>query len=562
MTAAPADADRLAVLEAQVAGPGETDFAQIADRVARAVAEAELASVRTEWTERFAGMIRTCRFLPAVPTLSNAGRGGQLAACFALEIEDTLESIYGSLHRAARIQQGSGGVGVELSALRPRGTPIERSGGHTPGPVAFAELFARSAHVMARAGRRAGAHLAILRDDHPDIVEFVRAVRETPDRFPQLGLAVGISDRLLRAAKAGDPWVLQHPLGATRRIAAASLLREIAESILATGNPTLLFLDAIEADNPTPSLGRIRATNPCGEQPLLANESCVLGSIHLPAFLGEDGTLDEPALADTVAAAIRFLDDAITVNVWPDAEIAGAAERTRKVGLGVMGLADWLLLRGLPYDGAEARVAVGRLFGQIAAAAEGATRELGRERGAFPACVEADPRRNATTRAVAPTGTLHLLAGCSPGIETFQTPRIHLETDRGELTWTDRWLRAWLAERLPHPDRVLDALDAERAVDDCLDLADADRALLHASWRISPEAQIEMQATVQRWVDGAVSKTVHLTADEKTNPDAIVAWTQQARALGCKGVAFYERPRGSAPMHIDLCMACDSTPID
>jgi len=347
MKTAQADETLRAVLASQVTGPGETSLAQVAERVARVVAEAEPSDARAQWEERFAALITQGSFLPSVPTLANAGRSGQLAACFALEVADTLESIYDNLHRAARIQQGSGGVGVEFSALRPRGTPIERSGGHTPGPVAFAELFARSARVMGMAGRRAGAHLAILCDDHPDII--------------------GVSDRLLCAVRKNESWELRHARSATGRIAARDLLGEIAESILETGNPTVLFLDRIEIDNPTPALGRLRATNPCGEQPLLSGESCVLGSLQLPAFLGQDGAIDETRLSRAVRDAVRFLDDALTVNTWPDDEIALASQRTRKVGLGVMGLADLLLLRGLPYDRPEARDLVSHVFSRLGA---------------------------------------------------------------------------------------------------------------------------------------------------------------------------------------------------
>ena len=557
MKAAQADETLRAVLASQVTGPGETSsLAQVAERVARVVAEAEPSDARAQWTERFSALITQGSFLPSVPTLANAGRSGQLAACFALEVADTLDSIYGNLHRAARIQQGSGGVGVEFSALRPRGTPIERSGGHTPGPVAFTELFARSAHVMGMAGRRAGAHLAILSDDHPDIVDFVRAKRDAPDRFPQLGLAIGVSDRLLRAVQKNDSWELRHARGTTSWIAARDLLREITESILETGNPTVLFLDRIEIDNPTPALGRLRATNPCGEQPLLADESCVLGSLQLPAFLGQDGAIDETRLSRAVRDAVRFLDDALTVNTWPDDEIALASQRTRKIGLGVMGLADLLLLHGLPYDRPEARDLVRQVLGLIAREAEAATCALGEERGVFPAWVRGRRRRNATTRAIAPTGTLRLLAGCSPGIEPFFAPRVDLMTEAGELTWTDPWLLGWLARRTADPKPVLDALAAGVPHDELPELCDTDRVLLRQAWEISPEDQLEMQAAAQLCVDGAVSKTVHLDTRVPPTSAALERWIQKARHLGCKGVAFYCRPPKTLPTRIDLRAVC------
>lgn len=546
-----------AVLAAQVAAPGETSLTEVAERVATAIAEAESANARAEWADRFSTLISRDGFLPSVPTLANAGRGGQLAACFALEVTDSLESIYGTLHRAARIQQGSGGVGVEFSALRPRATPIDRSGGRTPGPVAFAELFARSANVMAMAGRRAGAHLAILRDDHPDVVEFVRAKREAPGRFPQLGLAVGVSDALLRAARLNASWELFHAFGAAgRRIAARDLLLEIAQSILETGDPTLLFLDRIEADNPTPALGRLQATNPCGEQPLLPGESCVLGSIRLPRYLTPDGALDEPGLCRTVRDAVRFLDDALSVNAWPDDDVARASQRTRKVGLGVMGLADLLLVRGELYDRPEARKLATRVLGLIAREAEAASVALGEERSVFPAWERGPQRRNATTRALAPTGTIRLLAGCSPGIEPFLAPCVTLRSDDAEIAWTDASLLEWLTRRTANPKPVLDALLAARPHSELPGLPDADRLLLRRAWEILPDAQIAMQAAAQRCVDGAVAKTVHLDPANPPGPEELVASIQRARELGCKGVAFYCRPRGMGAMSVDLRAAC------
>jgi len=546
-----------AVLIAQVAAPGETSLADVAGRVAAAVVEAEDASARAEWTERFSALIAARAFLPSVPTLANAGRGGQLAACFALELADSLDSIYATLQRAARIQQGSGGVGIEFSALRPSGAAIGRSGGRTPGPIAFAELFAHSAHVMGLAGRRAGAHLAILRDDHPDIVEFVRAKRGAPDRFPQLGLAVSVSDELLRAARANAPWMLRHASGASGRIAARDLLQEIAESILETGDPTLLFRDRIEADNPTPALGALRATNPCGEQPLLSGESCVLGSIRLPSFTSPDGTLDELRLSRSVRDAVRFLDDTLEVNTWPDDDIAFASRRTRKLGLGVMGLADVFLQLGLPYGQPEARELASHILGLIAREADAATAALAKERGHFPAWERGPLRRNATTRAIAPTGTLCLLAGCSAGIEPFLAPRVALTTERGELTWTDEPLLEWLVRRVSDPKPVLDGLAAGHPHEALPDLSAADRTLLRRAWEIPADAQLDMQASAQQSVDGAISKTVQLDAANPPTPAALVAWIQRARELDCKGVAFYCRAETTAA-RIDLRAACPS----
>ncbi|MEN8182091.1 MAG: adenosylcobalamin-dependent ribonucleoside-diphosphate reductase [Myxococcota bacterium] len=563
MPEAQSDAARLAALHSQVAAPGETSLADVAGRVASAVAEAEPVGERAEWAERFAAMIRETAFLPSVPTLANAGRGGQLAACFVLDVADSLESIYGTLHRAARIQQGSGGVGVEFSALRPRGAPIARSGGHAPGVLAFAELFARSAHVMTLAGRRAGAHLAILRDDHPDIVEFVRAKRQAPERFPNMGLAVGITDQLLRAARAGEMHGLRHVHGGSGgHVRARDLLLEIARSILETGDPTLLFLDRINADNPTPELGALCATNPCGEQPLLPNESCVLGSLHLPLFVGAAGAgMDWGRLEAAVRESVRFLDDVIDVNAHPDGEIERATRATRKVGLGTMGLADVLLMLGLPYGSSAARTLTGEILARVSSEARRASVHLGERRGTFADWRGRGPaRRNATTCAVAPTGTVRLLAGASAGIEPWIAPVIGVDTDEGVLRWSDRWLTVWLERRGADTKHVLDSLAAGRSFRSLQSLSASDQFLLRRAWEIPAQDQLAMQAAAQRFVDGAVSKTVHLDAARRPSPEELTAWTQRARELGCKGTAFFCRSADTAPLRIDLRLPCPTCP--
>jgi ribonucleoside-diphosphate reductase alpha chain len=336
-----AEAARTALLQASVAAPGEGDLVAVAERVGAAVAEAEPRGTRQVWSERFAVALREGRFWPSVPILSNAGRGegGQLAACFVLEAGDSLDSIYETLWRAARIQQGSGGVGIDFSRRRPRGAAIHRSGGVSPGPVAFAELTAHSARINALAGRREGAHLVILTDTHPDVLAFVEAAREV-DALRGAGLALGVSDALVDAVRRDAQHALRDPRGEPAgHISARVLVHAIASAIQETGNPTPLFLGAIAAGNPVPHLGAICASNPCGEQPLLPGESCVLGSLALPAFADPAGRVDSAALAEAARLAVRFLDDVIEVNAFPDPECEAASRRTRKLGLGVMSFA-------------------------------------------------------------------------------------------------------------------------------------------------------------------------------------------------------------------------------
>jgi ribonucleoside-diphosphate reductase alpha chain len=529
------DPARQAVLCASVAGPDEHTWQDVAQRVAREIAEAEPAAERERWQERFLASLLARRFFPSVPILSNAGRSDQLAACFVLAPEDRLDDIYATLGQAARIQQLSGGVGVEFSGLRARGTPIRRAGGRSPGPVAFAELFAHSARINALSGRRPGAHLAILADDHPDLLEFVRAAGSGDARFASLGFAVALSDRTLAAARRAGP--------------AQALFDTIARAILATGQPTLIFADAVEAANPTPELGRLHATNPCGEQPLLPGESCVLGSLHLPAFADARGRLDLAALEGAAGDAVRFLDDVVERCAFPGSECAAASRRTRKVGLGVMGLADVLLLRGLRYDAPAARRLASETFACVRRGAERASIALAEERGAFPAWAGRGPRRrNATLLAVAPTGTIRLLAGCNGGIEPLLQPVVQIETPEARMRWTDEWLRAWLAARAEHPARVLDALEAGVPAARLPGLAARERALLRTGAEVDWRAQIALQAAAQAHVDGAVAKTVQLPP--RSSRATVLAAIGLARRSGCKGIALYRATRAA------VCLDC------
>jgi len=516
-----------AVLAALCAAPGERGLAEVAARVARAVAEAEPpGEERARARDLFADLIARRRFLPSVPILANAGRSNLLAACYVIEPEDSLASIYETLGLAARIQQGAGGAGIHFSKLRPRGTPIRRSGGTSPGPLAFIELFAHSARVNERAGRRPGAHLAVLEADHPDAGELVRAARANHGRLSGMGLALSVSDAFLSHAP--------------------PLLDEICEAIAQTGQPSLLFADAIEAANPEPELGRIRATNPCGEQPLLAGESCVLGSLDLPAFADAQGELDWEILGRACELAIRFLDDVVEIARFPDPAIERATLRTRKVGLGFMGLADLALERGIAFDGPELRELAARLARFVRDRALHATTVLAEQRGPYPAWRgRGARRRNATTTAIAPTGTLRLLTGSNGGIEPLLDPVRAIALADTEFRFVDRWLRAWLEPRAADLEAVLVALAAGVPSEDLPGLSYTDRRLLRRGGELDARAQITVQAEVQRCVDGAVAKTVHLApAVRAAEIRELVLF---ARRSDCKGVALYRGGPGCAP---------------
>ncbi len=535
-------AARGALLQSSVGAPGEEGLAAVAERAARAVAAAEPRGARARSEDRFRELIGSLRLVPSVPILANAGRLGQLAACFVLEPEDRLDSIYETLGLVARIQQASGGVGIHFSRLRPRGAPIRRAGGVSPGPLAFIELFAHSARINSLSGRRPGAHLAVLRDDHPDVLALVRAAATAGSALAGVGLAIGVGDRLLEAARLDRAHALRDPAGgAAGALRARDLLAAIARAILASGQPTLLFLDAIAAANPAPELGPLEATNPCGEQPLLPGESCVLASLHLPAFADARGALDLAALAGAARDSVRFLDDVVEVQADPDPRCAEASRRTRKVGLGVMGFADLLLRRGSPYGGPDSEKLADEVMGLVAGEALRASEALAEVRGAYPAWRgPGRARRNATLLAVAPTGTLCLLAGCNASLEPLLDPVRRVRSRGRELRWVNASLAAWLA-----------ALEAGLPAEALPGLDPRDRALLRRAGEIPPETQIALQARFQRHVDGAVSKTVHLPAG--ADPARVVSCIELARRLGCKGVAFYR-----AGLRPGACIECDA----
>jgi ribonucleoside-diphosphate reductase alpha chain len=344
------------------------------------------------------------------------------------------------------------------------------------------------------------------------------------------------------------------------RIAARMLIDEIACSIHQTGDPTILFLDAIERGNPVAHLGHIEATNPCGEQPLLPGESCVLGSLHLPGFADAAGAIDTAKLSNVTKEGIRFLDDVVELGVYPNDWVARNTRRTRKVGLGVMGFADLLLLRGQRYGADDSRRTAREVMRVIAAAADEATIELAEARGAYPEWRgDGPPRRNATVLAIAPTGTLLLIAGCSGGIEPFIRPVITVRNPSASFRWIDSWVDGWLKEHSDEPERVLHTLEEGAPAEDLKDLSPEHQTLLRRAWEVAPEDQIAMQAEFQRSVDGAVSKTVHLPSDV-TIP-RIVELIQLAHRSGCKGVAFFRRgserllPR-ILPVEVDLSPPC------
>lgn len=523
--------------------------AQLFERVARAIAEAELlygsAADARFWEERFHRMIAALDFLPNSPTLMNAGTPlGQLSACFVLPIEDNMESIFGTLRDAALIQRTGGGTGFSFSRLRPAGDPVASTGGSSSGPVSFMRIYDCATENIKMGGRRRGANMGVLRVDHPDIEEFVNAKRDGIS-FRNFNISVGATDEFMSAVESGGDLALRHPADGRvlRTFPARKLFDDICDAAWATGDPGLIFLDTIARANPLPECGRIEATNPCGELPLVPYESCNLGSINLVHFVrpqNNAAAVDYERLRTQIHDAVRFLDDVISVNRFPLEAIARQTLANRKIGLGVMGFAELCILLGISYASEEAIQFAEELMEFIDRESRAASIQLAEQRGVFPnwSCsiyrASAVRIRNATRVSIAPTGTISIIAGTSSGIEPLfaLTYRRHVLGDQ-VLTEVNPLLLRHL-ERLG--ENAPKALESVAATGRLNEGGEANHLFVTAL-EISPEQHVRVQAAFQKHVDNAVSKTINLPRE--ASPRDVAKAYLLAHQLGCKGVTVF-----------------------
>lgn len=519
---------------------------EMMDRVAAFVAGAEdayRAGSSAQWTERFSALLRGLQFLPNSPTLMNAGTPlGLLSGCVVLPLEDSLRSIFTTLGHTAEIHQAGGGTGYAFSQLRPAGEAVG-SGGRASGPVPFLRLFDTAAEVVQLGGRRRGACMAVLDVSHPDIFDFIAAKSGTPAGLSHFNLSVGVTDAFMRAVARGGRHRLVNPRTGriVSEVPAVEVFSAICEAAHRCGDPGLLFLDAINRANPMPDAGRIEATNPCGEVPLLPYESCNLGSVNL-AQMNRGGRVDWDRLTEVVELGVRFLDDVIDVNAYPFPELDEASRATRKIGLGVMGLAELLATLGIPYDSAQGVRLAGRIAGHIQRTAHTISARLAETRGAFPAFGRSRfagtvPMRHAQLTSIAPTGTISLIAGTTAGIEPMFA-----------IAYTRAILGRHLLEVNPYFDRLTrdrglyhDELFTEIAqrggVRGYHRIPAETQSAFPTAGEIAPEWHLRMQAAVQRHVDAAVSKTVNLPA-AATVDDVRVIYRGAWRAK-VKGITVY-----------------------
>lgn len=524
-------------------------------RVASCVANAELDwdGDTGQWATVFYNMMARKEFLPNSPTLMNAGKElGQLSACFVLPVEDSMDSIFTAVKNTALIHKSGGGTGFSFSKIRPANDYVHSTKGISSGPISFMTVFDHATETVKQGGVRRGANMAVLRVDHPDIEQFI-TVKQDMGLLNNFNLSIGATDSFMNAVDRGEEFSLVNPRSGetVERLSAKAIFSKIVDCAWASGEPGLIFIDKMNEANPTPHIGEIEATNPCGEQPLLPFEACNLGSINLSLMIrrGANG-LPEVAwnrLERTVRNAVRFLDDVIEVNKYPLPEIAEMVRGNRKIGLGLMGFADLLFRLSIPYNSEKALVLAEDVMSFIADKGRQASSDLARERGAFPNFKGSlfDTRnlpamRNATVTTIAPTGSISILAGCSSGIEpvfALAYTRKNLLDEGDELHEVVPEFARVAMERHFHTTELISKVAQKGSCKNVEEVPEDVREVFVTSHDISPSYHVRMQAAFQKYTDNAVSKTVNLPSDA-TREDVAQVF-RLARQLGCKGVTVY-----------------------
>ncbi|MEM5793152.1 MAG: adenosylcobalamin-dependent ribonucleoside-diphosphate reductase [Candidatus Aenigmatarchaeota archaeon] len=530
---------------------------EVFERVAKAVASIDTkygkSKEEVERTEKeFLEMMLNLEFMPNSPTLMNAGtKYGQLSACFVLPIEDSVESIFTTLKNAALIQKSGGGVGYNFSSIRPKDDPVQNIPNIAAGPLFFIHAFETSLKGIKQGMKRYSTNMGILRVDHPDILDFIMA-KEKEGVLTTFNLSVAITDKFMKAVENDGDYELVNPHGnvVTKKLKARAIWNLIITMAWKNGEPGVIFIDTINKHNPTPHLGKIEATNPCGEQPLLPYESCNLGSINLAKMIkGKNGNakIDWDKLKETVRKSVHFLDNIIDLNKYPIPETEKMTKGNRKIGLGVMGFADMLLELGVSYNSEDALKIAEKVMKFIRDEARKMSEELGKERGSFPNFKGSvwekkgyEYMRNATLTTIAPTSNISIIAGCSSSIEPlFAVSYLrNVASSLGQnLIETNPVFERIAIQEGFYSQELMEKVLSSGSIQDIKEIPEEIRKVFVTAHDISPEWHVRMQAAFQKYTDNAVSKTVNFP--NHTTPDDIERVYKLAYDLGCKGITVY-----------------------
>jgi len=486
-------------------------------RVAQTVAKVERTN-HTYWENIYYDLVASLKFIPNTPTLINAGKPfGQLSACFVLGIDDNIDSIFNALRDTAIIHKTGGGTGFDFSSLRPEGDPVDKSTGTASGPVSFMRVFNAATKEMKQGGVRRGANMAVLRVDHPDILTFIRCKNVEGD-LANFNISVGITNEFMDALQNHKKsFDLRFNGKVYKTVNPTKIWKELTKSAHKNGEPGIIFLDVVNKENPLNELETIAATNPCGEQPLPRNGSCNLGHINVSKFFNRDTqSMQWDGLRRTIDTAVRFLDNIIEVNTYPLPEIAEEAKHTRRIGLGIMGLADLFLLKGYVYGSQQSMRFTRRLMETFRDSAYSASIHLGAERGNYIAATknpDLPQRRNGTVLTVAPTGSCSIIADCSSGIEPIFAFKHRKKCIDDHIDVYHKLAKPYLENGEPLPKHFVTALE------------------------VSPEAHVKMQATIQSYVDSGISKTVNLP--KSCSLSKVSKVFKLAYRKGCKSITVY-----------------------
>ncbi len=523
-------------------------------RIAKGIAHAELLFGRTKaadyWEEEFYNLLTSFDFLPNSPTIMNTGTSlGQLSACFVIPVEDTMEGIFQALRDMAIVQRTGGGTGFSFSKLRPKGGIVTSTGGEASGPVSFMKIFDCATENIKQGGKRRGANMGILKVDHPDIIEFITAKREE-SVLTNFNISVGVTDSFMQALEEDRDYELINPRTkkVVKRLKARMVFDAIVENAWETGDPGLVFLDTINRAQPTPEIGLIESTNPCGEVPLLPYESCNLASINLSHMLKENKDKEEidwEKLKITTHKVIRFLDDVIEVNKFSIPQVEHITRGNRKIGLGVMGFAEMLIRLRIPYDSSKALSLAEKLMSFIAQEALRASMNLAEERGVFPFwrksiyAKKGIRVRNATQTSIAPTGTISIIAGTTTGIEplfAIAYTRAHVLEEERLVEVNPIFLNYAIKEGF-YSEELIQKIAKAGSIKNIPDIPKEAKKVFVTALEVSVEQHIRIQAAFQKYVDNSVSKTINMP--HESTPEDVKRAYLLAYQLGCKGITIY-----------------------